>query len=88
MKAKLINKNSRALQIALESPNPSSPRTRSLSIKLTMSIPRREQIPGIQSTNVTCTSTGSVSCSGLTCAERIAASRKVQLAMANYRTAG
>ena len=64
IKAKLINKKSLALQTALESPNPSSPRTRSLSIKLTIDIPRREQIPGIQSTNVTCTSTGSVSCGG------------------------
>lgn len=83
--AKLMNKKSLALQTALESPNPSSPRTRSLSIKLTTSIPRREQIPGTQSTNVTCTKTGSVSCGGLACAERIAASRKVQLEMANCR---
>lgn len=85
IKAKLINKRSLALQTAFESPSPSSPRTRSLSIKLTTSIPRREQIPGTQSTNVTCTNTGSVSWGGRACAERIAASRKVQLAMANYR---
>ena len=88
IKAKLINKNSLALQTAFESPNPSSPRTRSLSIRLTTSMPRREQIPGIQSTNVTCTSTGSVSCGGLACAERIAASRNVQLARVNYTPHG
>ena len=53
-----MNKNRRALHTALESPNPSSPLILSLSMRLTTRKPKREQIPGIQSTKVTWTGGG------------------------------
>ena len=86
MRAKPMKRNNRARHTALESPKPSSPRTRSLSIKFTTSMPSREQIPGTQSTKPTCTG-GGTSGSPIgecACAERTAASRNVQLASANY----
>jgi hypothetical protein len=86
--AKPMNKNKRARQTARESPKPSSPRTRSLSIKFTTSRPRRENMPGSQSTKATCTGTSYFSSAGnFACAERIAASRKAQLPSANYKRA-
>lgn len=80
-----MNRNSLALHTALESPNPSSPRTRSLSMRLITRYPRREQIPGIQSTNDTCTGGSWSGCphGECACADKIAASKKVQFANAN-----
>lgn len=86
MNANPMNKNSLARQTARESPKPSSPLTRSLSMRLTMIIPSSEQMPGTQSTKETCTGGGTCGSpiGGCACAERIAASRNVQFASANY----
>ena len=87
MNANPIKRNNRALHTALESPNPSSPLTLSLSMRLMIRYPSKEQMPGIQSTKVTWTG-GSVSGGDphgdLACADRIAASKNVQFAIANY----
>ena len=86
MNANPMKRNNRALHTALESPNPSSPLTLSLSMRLMIRYPSREQMPGIQSTKVTWTG-GSVSGGDpqgdLACADRIAASKNVQFARAN-----
>ena len=58
-----INRKRRARHTALESPY-SSPLILSLSIRLMTSMPRREQMPGIQSTNSTCTGGGIWTSSG------------------------
>ena len=89
MNANPMNKNNLARHTALESPKPSSPRILSLSIMLMMKYPMSEQMPGIQSTKVTWTGGSSSPPPGLphgffACAERIAASKNVQFAIANY----
>ena len=85
MNANPIKRISRALHTARESPNPMSPRTLSLSIMLIMMYPKREQMPGTQSTKVTWTGGGSLSPQGArACAERMAASKNVQFARANW----
>ena len=87
MKANPMNKNSLARHTALESPNPSSPLILSLSMRFTTRNPRKEQMPGIQSTNDTCTGGSWSSPHGTrACADNIAASRNVQFASANYRS--
>ena len=86
IRANPMNKINLALHTALESPKPSSPRTLSLSMMLMTRYPRNEQMPGIQSTNVTCTG-GSESESPhgeWAWADRTAASMKVQFAKANF----
>ena len=86
MNANPIKRNSRALHTALESPNPSSPLTRSLSMRLMIKYPSKEQMPGIQSTKVIWTGASVVGGDpqgDLACADRIAASRNVQFASAN-----
>lgn len=85
IKANPIKRISRARHTARESPNPTSPRTLSLSIMLIMMYPKREQIPGTQSTKVTWTGGGSFSPQGeCAWAERMAASKNVQFAKANW----
>ena len=86
MNANPIKRNNRALHTALESPNPSSPLTLSLSMRLMIKYPSKEQMPGIQSTKVTWTGaseSGGDPHGDLACADRIAASKNVQLARAN-----
>jgi hypothetical protein len=80
-----MNKTSLALHTALESPNPSSPLTLSLSIMFITRYPSNEQIPGTQSTKVTWTGDSS-SHLGFACTDSTAASKNVQLAKANYMT--
>jgi hypothetical protein len=89
MNANPRNRNSLAFQTtllsllenALLSP---SPRRCALFTRLTTSSPIIEQMPGIQSAKLTwITVSYGASGGGLVCAERIAASRKVQLAIAN-----
>ena len=82
-----IKRNNRALHTALESPNPSSPLTLSLSMRFMTKYPSKEQMPGIQSTKVTWTGasvSGADPHGDLACADRIAASKNVQFARANY----
>ena len=64
MSANPTKRTTLALQTALESPKPSSPRTLSLSIRLMIKYPRREQMPGTQSTKLTCTGGGASGASG------------------------
>ena len=86
MSAKPMKRKSLARQTARESPKSSCPCTRSLSMRLMTIMPSNEQIPGSQSRKVTCTGGGiCTSPSGeCACAERMAASRNVQFASANY----
>lgn len=85
MSANPMKRMSRARQTARASPKPSSPRTRSLSMRLMMSMPRSDEMPGTQSTNETCTGGGICGSSygACACADKIAASRNVQFASAN-----
>ena len=85
MSANPINKNNLARHTARASPKSSCPCTRSLSMRLMTIIPKREQMPGSQSTKETWTGGGICGSSygEWACAERIAASRNVQFARAN-----
>ena len=88
MKAKPMNRNTLAFHATLLSLPPnelSSPLRCALLTKLTMRRPRMLQIPGIQSTKETrITTSYGASLGGFVCALRIAASKKNQLATANY----
>ena len=87
MNANPIKRNDRALDTALESPNPSSRLTLSLSMRLTIKYyPSKEQLPGIQSTRETCTGaseSGGDPHGDLEWAGKVAASKEVQFASAN-----
>ena len=95
MNANPIKRDNCALHTALESPNRSLPLTVSLSMRLIIKYPSKEQMPGIQSTKVTWT--GASESGGdppgpkatvtrardLEGADRIAASKNVQFASAH-----